>query len=75
MRPFCLGDRTFNDDVINLPVVITTLSLGIEVGFGTSSNCEDCAMGGVSISLLWMLLDLRWRWWVGFSFDLRASVV
>jgi hypothetical protein len=60
--PFGLGDRTFDDDVIDLPVVITALSLGIEVGIGTFGNCEDCAVGGESVGLLWRFLDFRWRW-------------
>jgi hypothetical protein len=53
------------------------LSLGIEVGISTSSDCEECVMGGESFILLLVFLDLwwRWRWWVGFGFDLRVGVV
>jgi hypothetical protein len=74
---FGLSNRTFNSDVIDLPVKITMLSLGVEVGVGTSGNCDDCAMGGEGAGLLRRFLDLRWRCrrWVGFSFDLRVGVV
>jgi hypothetical protein len=77
VEPFGLGNMTFNNDVIDLPVIIVMLSLGVKIGVGTSSNCEDCAMGGKIVSLLRRLLNLRWRWrwWVGFDFDLRVGVV
>jgi hypothetical protein len=57
MGPFGLGNRTFAIDVIDLPVIIVVLSLGAEVGVGTSDNCEDCAMGEESVGLLWRFLD------------------
>jgi hypothetical protein len=70
-----LCNRTFDGDVINLPIIITALSLGVEVSVGTSGNSKDGAMSGESIGLLQRFLDLRWRWWIGFGFDLRGSVV
>jgi hypothetical protein len=75
--PFSLGDQTFDDDVIDLPVVITTLSLDIEVDIRTSGDCEDCVVGGENFILLLGFLDLwrSWRWWVGFSFYLEIGVV
>jgi hypothetical protein len=77
VRPFGLGDRTFDDDVIDLPVVIMMLPLGIEVGIRTSGDSEDCVVGGESYILLLGFLDLwqRWRWSVGFGFDLGVGVV
>jgi hypothetical protein len=74
---FDLGNRTFNNDVIDLPVIIVALSLGVKISVGTFDNCEDCAMGGEIVSLLRRFLDLRWRCgqWVSFSFDLRVDVV
>jgi hypothetical protein len=76
VRPFGLGDRTFDDDVIDLPVVIMMLPLGIEVGIRTSGDSEDCVVGGESYILLLGFLDLwqRWRWSVGFGFDLGVGV-
>jgi hypothetical protein len=64
-------------DVIDLHVVITTLSLGVKISIGASNNCEDCVMGGENINLWRRFLDLRWRWWcwVGFGFDMRVGVV
>jgi hypothetical protein len=75
--PFGLGTRTFDSNTIDLPVVVSALSLGIKISLGTFGNCEDCVMGGQGISLLWRLLDLRWRlWrWVGFSLDLTIGII
>jgi hypothetical protein len=72
-----LCNGTFDGDVIDVPVMITMLSLGVKIGIGTSDNCDDCAVCGESVSLLWRFLDLRWRWrwWIGFNFDLRVGVV
>jgi hypothetical protein len=63
--------------MIDLPIVISRLSLGVEVGIGTPGDCEDCAMGGEGIRLLWVILNLwqRWRWSVGFGFDLKVGIV
>jgi hypothetical protein len=60
VRPFGLGNRTFDNDVIDLPVIIVMLPFGVKVGIGTSGNYEDCAMGGESIGLLQRFLDLGW---------------
>jgi hypothetical protein len=75
--PFGLCHGTFDGDVINLPIIMMTLSLGVKVGIGTSSNCKDCTICAESINLLWRFLDLRWRWrwWIGFGFDLRVGVL
>jgi hypothetical protein len=73
--PFGLGNMTFADDVIDLPMVITTLSLGVKIGIGTSGICEDCAIGAEGIGLLWRFWDSRWRWGIGFGFGLRVGVV
>jgi hypothetical protein len=72
MGPFGLHNGTFDKDVINLPVIITTLSLGVEIGIETSVNYKDCAICGESVGLLRRFLVLRWRWmwWIGFDFDL-----
>jgi hypothetical protein len=61
--------------MINLPLIITTLSLGVKIGIGTSGNCKDCDVCGESVNLLQMFLNLRWRWWISFGFDLRVGVV
>jgi hypothetical protein len=68
--PFGLCNGTFTGDVINLPIIITALSLGVKIRIGTSDNCEDCVVCGENIGLLW-----RWWWWIGFGFDLRVGVV
>jgi hypothetical protein len=49
---FGLGNRTFDSDMIDLPVIIIVLSLGVEISVGTSSSCEDCAIGGEIVSLM-----------------------
>jgi hypothetical protein len=73
--PFGLCNGTFDGDMINLPIIIMMLSLGVDIGIGTSNNCKDCAVCGESVCLLRRFLDLRWRWWIGFGFDLRVGVV
>jgi hypothetical protein len=77
VRPFGLSKGTFNNDVIDLPVIVVALSLGVKVSVGTSDNCEDCVVGRKGVSLLHSFLDLGWRWrrWVGFGFDLGVGVV
>jgi hypothetical protein len=74
--PFGLSNRTFDSDVIDLPIIIVALSLSVEVSIRTSGNCVDCAMGREGVGLLWGFLDLRWRWrrWVGFGLDLRVEI-
>jgi hypothetical protein len=49
--------------MIDLPVVVFVLSFGIKISVGIFNNCEDCAMGGEGMDLLWRLLDFRWRLW------------
>jgi hypothetical protein len=70
-----LCNGTFDDNMINLPIIIMMMSLGVEVGVGTYGNYKDCAVCGESVSLLWRFLDLRWTWWIGFGFDLRGGGV
>jgi hypothetical protein len=74
VRTFDLCNGTFDDNVIDLPVIITTLSFSVEIGIATSDNCENCAMCGETVGILRRFLDLRWKW-IGFSFDLRVGVV
>jgi hypothetical protein len=73
VEPFGLCNGTFNDDVIKLRVIITMLTLGVEVNVGTLDNCKDCTICGESVGLLRRFLDLKW--WIGFSFDLSGDVV
>jgi hypothetical protein len=75
--PFSLGDWAFDGYMINLSIVISVLSLGVKIGVGTSSNCEDCAMGREGFRLPRRFLDLWWRWWrwVGLGLDLRIGII
>jgi hypothetical protein len=50
--PFGLSNGTFDNDMINMHVIVTMMSLGVEVDVGTSGNCEDCAMGWEGVDLL-----------------------
>jgi hypothetical protein len=72
-----LSDGAFDDYMVYFSVVISALLLGVKTGVGTSSDCEDCAVGGEGIIFLLGFLDLwqRWRRWVGFGFNLRVGVV
>jgi hypothetical protein len=74
--PFGLGNGTFDSNMVDLSIIVSTLSLGIKISVRTSSDYEDCVVSGESVGLLWGLLDLWWRWWwrVGFGIDLRIGV-
>jgi hypothetical protein len=61
--PFGLGDWAFDGYMVNLSIVISVLSLGVEISVGASGNCEDCAMGGEGFGLLRRLLDLWQSLW------------
>jgi hypothetical protein len=73
VEPFGLGNWAFDTYMINLSIVISTLSLDVEISVGTSDNCEDYIMGGESFGLLRRFLDL-WRW-IGLGLDLVIGVV
>jgi hypothetical protein len=49
--PFGLGNGDFDNYMIDLPIVVSVLSLGIKIGVATSCNCEDCVVGGEGIRL------------------------
>jgi hypothetical protein len=77
VRPFGLGNRAFDSYVVYFSVLVSALSLGVKVGIGVSSNCENCAMGGEGFGLLQGLLDLWLRqwWWVCFGLDLGIGII
>jgi hypothetical protein len=52
MGPFGLGYGAFDGDMIDLSIIVSELSLGIKIGVGASSDCEDCAVGGKGIRML-----------------------
>jgi hypothetical protein len=58
MGPFGLDDDAFNKNVIDLPIVVSSLPLGVEIGVGDSCDCEDCAVDGKYFGLLWRFMDL-----------------
>jgi hypothetical protein len=77
VRPFGLGDGAFGSYMIYFSVIISALSLGVKIGIGALGDYKDCDMSWESFVLLLGFLDLwrRWRWWVGFDFDLGVGVV
>ncbi len=58
MRPLGLGDGAFEDNVIDLSVIVCLLPLVIKIGAGASSDCKNCEVGGEAIGLLRRLADL-----------------
>jgi hypothetical protein len=72
--PFSLSYRALNGDMVDLSIIVSSLSLGIKIDIGVFGNCGDCTMGGESVELLWRFPSRRWRWWVGFCLDLRIGV-
>jgi hypothetical protein len=53
-----LGNRTFDDNVIDFSVIVSLLPLGIKISVGASGDCKACVVGGETISLLRRLMDL-----------------
>jgi hypothetical protein len=58
MGPLGLGDETFDNNMIDLSIVISSLPLVIEISVGTSGDCKNCEVGGEAIGLLRRLADL-----------------
>jgi hypothetical protein len=59
VRPFGLGDRTFDSNVIYLAIVVSVLSFGFKVWVRNSGDCGYGAMGGEVLRLLWRFLNLQ----------------
>jgi hypothetical protein len=69
MGPFGSGYRAFDSDMVDLSIIVSSLSLGVKLIIIAFRDCEDCAVGGEDVGLLW-----RWWWWVVFCLDLRVGV-
>jgi hypothetical protein len=39
VEPFSLNDGAFNDYMVDLPIVVSLLPLGVKIGVGASSDC------------------------------------
>jgi hypothetical protein len=53
-----VGNGTFDDNTIALPVIVSLLPLSIEISVGASGDCEDCVVGWETVGLLQRLMDL-----------------
>jgi hypothetical protein len=58
MGPFGLGDGAFNNNVIDLSVIVSLLLFVIKISVGASGNCENCVMREKVVGLLRSLMDL-----------------
>jgi hypothetical protein len=47
MGPFGFGDGTFDSNMIDLPIVVSALSLGVKGSVGTFGDFEDCLALGM----------------------------
>jgi hypothetical protein len=47
-----LGDGAFDDDVIDLSVIVSLLPFVIKISVRSSSDCENCVVGGKFVGLL-----------------------
>jgi hypothetical protein len=56
--PFGLGDGDFDDNVIDLSIIVSLLPLGVKISVGASSDCDNCDMGGKNLDLVWRFADL-----------------
>jgi hypothetical protein len=53
-----LGNGSFEDNMIDLLVIVSLLPLGVKVSVGASGDFKDCAMGGEGVIFLWRFTDL-----------------
>jgi hypothetical protein len=53
-----LDDGSFNNDMIDLLVIVSSLPLVVEIGVGDPGYCKDCAVGGKGVGLSWRFTDL-----------------
>jgi hypothetical protein len=58
MGPLGLGDWAFDDNMIDLSVVVSSLHLAIEISVSAFGDYENCVVGGEAFGLLWRLSDL-----------------
>jgi hypothetical protein len=58
VRPLGLGNGAFDSYVIYFSVVVSVLSLGVEVGIGAPSDCKDCAVSWAGFGLLLGVMSL-----------------
>jgi hypothetical protein len=47
MGPFGFGDGTFDSNMIDLPIVVSALSLCVKGSVGTFGDFEDCLALGM----------------------------
>jgi hypothetical protein len=58
VRPFDFSDRTFDNHMIDLSIVVPLLPLIVKVGIEASVDGEDCAMGRKVVGLLRRITNL-----------------
>jgi hypothetical protein len=64
--PFGLSNGAFDSYMIDLSIIVSQFLLGVEIGVRTSCDSKNGVVGGLSIGLLWKIMNLWRRWWVGF---------
>jgi hypothetical protein len=52
VRPLFLDHGTFDDHMIDLPIIVCLLSFVLEIGVGASGDRMDHAMGGEIVGWL-----------------------
>jgi hypothetical protein len=62
MGTFGLGHRTFDNDMIYLAIIVSTLPFDFNVCVHTSGDCEYGVMSGEVLGLLRRFLNLLQRW-------------
>jgi hypothetical protein len=62
VRSLCLDYTTFNDHMIDLAVIVSSLSFVFEIGVRASSDGVYCAMGREIVALVRRLTCLQWGW-------------
>jgi hypothetical protein len=52
VRPLCLNHGALDDHVIDLVIIVSSLSFVLEIGVGASSDHMDHVMGGEIVAMV-----------------------
>jgi hypothetical protein len=52
MRPFCLDHEAFDNYMVDLTIVISSLSFALEIDIRASRDCMDCDMCREIVALM-----------------------
>jgi hypothetical protein len=63
VRPFCLDYKPLDGHMIDLVVIVSSLSFVFKIGVGVSDDGVDSVVGGEIVALMRRLTNLERGWW------------